>query len=54
MVDFAVTTDHKLKMKKKKAKREIITYTLHVKLKNLWNMKVTVIPVVIGELGTVT
>ena len=30
------------------------TWTLLGKRKNLWNMKVTIIPIVIGALGTVT
>ena len=38
----------------KKAKRKINTSTLLGNWKRLWNMKVTVSPIVIGTLGTVT
>ena len=34
-------------------KREISTSTLARELKNLWNIKVTIIPIVIGAFGTV-
>ena len=47
IVDFAVPTDHKLKLKESEKK------DLARELKKLWNMKVTVIPVVIWALGTV-
>ena len=35
-------------------KREISTSTLLENWKKLWNMKVTIIPIVIGAFGTVT
>ena len=38
----------------KKAKRTISTWTVAKELKKLWNMKVTVIPIVIGALITIT
>ena len=41
-------------IERKKVKRRISTWTLLGKWKKLWNMKVTVIPIVIGALGTVT
>ena len=38
----------------KKEKRRISTSTLLRKWKKQWNMKVTIIPIVIGAFGTVT
>ena len=35
-------------------KRRISTLTLLENLEKLWNMKVTIVPIVIGALGTVT
>ena len=51
IVDFAVVAAHwvKLKESKKKDKYE----DLARELKTLWNMKVTVIPIEIGVLGTI-
>ena len=51
-MDFAVTTDHgkKLKRREKKDKYQ----NLDRELKKLRHLKVTIIPVVIGALGTVT
>ena len=49
IVDFAVPADHRIKLKecekKDKNARE---------LKKLWNMKVTIVPIVIGAFGTIT
>ena len=52
IVDFAVPTDHwvKLKERKKKDKYQDLAW----EVKKLWDMKMTVIPIVIGALGTVT
>ena len=53
---FAVPADHEVKPKE--AKRKINTSTLldegGGETNKLWNMKVTVIAIVIGALGTVT
>ena len=43
IVDFAVPADHRINLKE--GARE---------LKKLWNMKVMIVPIVIGALGTVT
>ena len=56
IVDFAVPVEHKIKLKESKKKKkekndEYLDFTRE--LKKLWNMKVTVIPVVIRALGTV-
>ena len=50
--DFAVPADHRVKLKEKEKRNEY--QDLARELKNLWNMKVTVIPILIGTLGTVT
>ena len=49
IVDFA---DHKVKLKESEKKDKNLD--LPMKLKKLWNMKVTFIPIVIGTLRTVT
>ena len=50
MVDFAVPADYRIKLNVKKDKY----LDLARELKKLWNMKVTIIPFVIGTFGTVT
>ena len=49
IVDFAVPADHRLKECEKKDKY----LDLPTELKNLWNLPVTIIPIVIGAFGTV-
>ena len=51
IVDFAVPYDHKVKLKEGEKRDKYLD--LAWELKKLWNMKVTVIPIVIGALGTV-
>ena len=51
-VDFAVPADHKIKLKEYEKKDKYLD--LARELKTLWNMKVTIIPIVIGAFGTVT
>ena len=51
IVEFAVLVDHKIKLKKNGKREKYLDLTRE--LKKLWNMKVTVIPIVIGALGTV-
>ena len=51
-MDFAVPADHRVKLKEGEKKEKYLD--LARELKKLWNMKVTVIPIVIGALGTVT
>ena len=49
IVDFAVPADHRIKLKESEKK------DLARKLKKkLWNIKVTIIPIVIGAFGRVT
>ena len=51
MVDLVVPADHRLKLKEIEKRNKLIDFTRE--LKNLWNMKVTVMPIVIGALVTV-
>ena len=51
-MDSAVLADHKAKFKENKKKDKYLD--LARVLKKLWNMKVTVIPIVFGAPGTVT
>ena len=52
IVDFAVPADHRIKLKECEKKDKFLN--LAREWKKLWNMKVTIIPIVIGEFGTVT
>ena len=52
IVDFAVLADHRIKLKECKKKDNYLD--LARELKKLWNMQVTIIPIVIGAFGTVT
>ena len=50
LVDFAVSADNQVKVKESE---KIYKYLdLARELKKLWNMKVKVVPIVIGALGT--
>ena len=51
-MDFAVWEDHQVKLKEHE--KEISTKILQENWKNYCDMKVTLIPIVIGALGTVT
>ena len=52
MVDFAVPADHRVNLKESEKKDKYLD--LARELKKLWNMKVTIILIVIGALSTVT
>ena len=52
IVDFAVPTDPRINLKESEKKDKYID--LAREIKKLWNMKVTILPIVIGALGTVT
>ena len=52
MVDFAVPADHRIKLKECEKKYNYLD--LARELKKLWNMQVSIIPIVIGAFGTVT
>ena len=53
IVDFAVPADHRIKLKECEKKDNYLDLTMELK-KKLWNMQVTIIPIVIGAFGTVT
>ena len=50
-MDFDAPMDHRVKFKESEMKDKY--QDLARQLKKLWNMKVTVIPIVIGAFGTV-
>ena len=50
--EFAVPVDHRVKLKENEKRDKFLD--LARELKKLWNMKVTVILMIIGALGTVT
>ena len=52
IVDFAVLADHRINLKECEKKDKYLD--LARELKKLWNMKVTIVPIVIGALGTIT
>ena len=52
IVDFAVPADQRIKLKEYEKKDKYLDFAME--LKQLWNMKVTIIPIVIGAFGTVT
>ena len=53
IVDFAVLADHRVKLKECEKKDKYFDFARELK-KKLWNMQVTIIPIVIGAFGTVT
>ena len=52
IVDFAVPAEHRIKLKECEKKDKYLD--LAWILKKLWNMQMTIIPIVIGAFGTVT
>ena len=52
IVDFAVPVDHRINLKECEKKDKYLA--LASELKELWNMKVTIIPIVIGAFATIT
>ena len=51
-MDFTVPVDHRIKQKESEKKDKY--HDLASELKKLWNMKVTILPIMIGAFGTVT
>ena len=51
IVDFPVPADHRIKLKECEKKDKYLD--LARELKKLWNMKVTIVPIVIGPFGTI-
>ena len=52
IADFAVPAEHRIKLKECEKKDKYLD--LARKLKKLWNMKVMIVPIVIGAFGTIT
>ena len=52
ILDFAIPAEHRVKLKEGEKRDKYLDLTR--KLKKLWNMKVTVIPIIIGALDSVT
>ena len=52
IVDFAVQADYRINLKESEKKDKYLDFARE--LKKLWNMKVTIVPIVIGALGTIT
>ena len=52
IVDFAVPVDHRINLKESEKMDKYLD--LARELKKLWNMKVTIVPIVIGAFGTIT
>ena len=52
IVDFAVSADHRIKLKGCEKKDKY--FDLARELKKLWNMKLSIVTIVIGAFGTVT
>ena len=52
IVDFAVPADHRIKLKECEKKDKYLN--LARELKKIWNVQVTIIPIVISAFGTVT
>ena len=52
IVDFAVPVDHRINLKECTKKDKYLD--LARELKKLWNMKVMIVPIVIGAFGTIT
>ena len=50
-MNFAVPADHRVKTKEDEKKDKYLDLAREVK--KLWNMKMTLIPIVMGALGTV-
>ena len=52
IVNFAVSADHRIKLKERVKKDKYLD--LARELKKLWNMKVTILTILIGAFGTIT
>ena len=52
LTNLAIPSDHKIKLKEREKKDKYLDFARE--LKKLWNMKVTIIAIVIGAFGTVT
>ena len=53
IVNFAVPADHRMNLKENEKKEKYLDLARELKKKKLWNMKVTIVPFVIGRFGTI-
>ena len=54
-MNFTIPADHRIKLKESEKKHKHLELASELKKnKKRWNMKVTIIPIVIGAFGTVT
>ena len=53
IVNFAVPAEHRIKLKESEKKGQYLDLARELK-KKLWNMKVTILPIVIGAFSAVT
>ena len=53
IMDFAVPADHRVKLKEIEKKGKYLNLAWELKKNKLWNVKVTVMPIVIRALGTI-
>ena len=51
-MDFDVLADHRIKLKECEKKDKYFDFAKE--LKKLWNMKVTIVLIVVGAFGTIT
>ena len=51
--DFTIPADHRVKIKESEKLNKYLDRARELKKKKLWNMKVMVIPIIVGTLGTV-
>ena len=52
IVDFAAPADHRINLKESEKKDKYLDVARE--LKKLWNMKVMIVPIVVGAFGTIT
>ena len=52
IVDFAVPSDHRIKLKEFEKKDKYLDFARE--LKKPWNMKITIVPILIGAFDTIT
>ena len=54
IMDFSVSANHRIKLKVSRKKVKYQDLARELKKNKLWNMKVTILPIVIGSIGTAT
>ena len=54
IVDFAVPADHRIHLKECEKKDKYLDLARELKKNKLWNIKVTIVPIVIGAFGIIS